>query len=99
MIVPPQKNAPGFLGKTIQKGAQRPGDFLCLHFLLPAGILDLDGLALPLEIHQIFGLGKEEILDPMDTIREYQERRTTLNAEIDKVLAELEALLPGGVSE
>lgn len=35
----------------------------------------------------------------MDTIREYQERRTTLNAEIDKVLAELEALLPGGVSE
>lgn len=41
----------------------------------------------------------EQILDPMDTIREYQERRTTLNAEIDKVLAELEALLPGGVSE
>lgn len=42
---------------------------------------------------------EEEILDPIDTIREYQERRTTLNAEIDKVLAELEALLPGGVSE
>lgn len=42
---------------------------------------------------------EEEILDPMDTIREYQERRTTLNAEIDKVLAELEALLPGGMSE
>lgn len=42
---------------------------------------------------------EEEILDPMDTIREYQERRTALNAEIDKVLAELEALLPGGVSE
>lgn len=42
---------------------------------------------------------EEEILDPMDTIREYQERRTTLNAEIDKVLAELESLLPGGVSE
>lgn len=42
---------------------------------------------------------EEEILDPMDTIREYQERRTTLNVEIDKVLAELEALLPGGVSE
>ena len=38
---------------------------------------------------------EEEILDPIDTIREYQERRTTLNAEIDKVLAELEALLPG----
>jgi len=35
----------------------------------------------------------------MDTIRKYQERRTTLNAEIDKVLAELEALLPGGMSE
>ena len=42
---------------------------------------------------------KEEVLDPLDTIREYQERRTTLNAEIDKVLAELEALLPGGVTE
>ena len=42
---------------------------------------------------------EEEVLDPLDTIREYQERRTTLNAEIDKVLAELEALLPGGVTE
>ena len=42
---------------------------------------------------------EEEILDPLDTIREYQERRTTLNAEIDKVLAELETLLPGGVTE
>ena len=42
---------------------------------------------------------EEEILDPMDTIREYQERRTALNAEIDKVLAELEALLPGGINE
>ena len=42
---------------------------------------------------------EEEVLDPLDTIREYQERRTPLNAEIDKVLAELEALLPGGVTE
>lgn len=42
---------------------------------------------------------EEEVLDPLDTIREYQERRTALNAEIDKVLAELEALLPGGVTE
>ena len=42
---------------------------------------------------------EEEVLDPLDTIREYQERRATLNAEIDKVLAELEALLPGGVKE
>jgi type I restriction enzyme M protein len=40
---------------------------------------------------------EEEVLDPLDTIREYQEKRATLNAEIDKVLAELEALLPGGV--
>ena len=40
---------------------------------------------------------EEEVLDPLDTIREYQERRTSLNAEIDKVLAELEALLTGGV--
>ncbi len=42
---------------------------------------------------------EEEVLDPLDTIRNYQEKRTTLNAEIDKVLAELEALLPGGVIE
>ena len=42
---------------------------------------------------------EEEVLDPLDTIRNYQEKRTTLNAEIDKVLAELEALLPGGVDE
>ncbi len=42
---------------------------------------------------------EEEVLDPLDTIRNYQEKRTTLNAEIDKVLAELESLLPGGVEE
>ena len=42
---------------------------------------------------------EEVVLDPLDTIREYQERRTALNAEIDKVLAALEALLPGGVTE
>lgn len=42
---------------------------------------------------------EEEVLDPLDTIRNYQEKRTTLNAEIDKVLAELEALLPGGAIE
>lgn len=34
-----------------------------------------------------------EVLDPLDTIREYQERRTALNAEIDNVLSEIEALL------
>ena len=42
---------------------------------------------------------EEEVLDPLDTIRNYQEKRATLNAEIDKVLAELEALLPGGDTE
>ena len=42
---------------------------------------------------------EEEVLDPLDTIRNYQEKRATLNAEIDKVLTELEALLPGGVTE
>ena len=42
---------------------------------------------------------EEEVLDPLDTIRNYQEKRTILNAEIDKVLTELEALLPGGVIE
>jgi type I restriction enzyme M protein len=39
---------------------------------------------------------EEEVLAPLDLIMEYQERRATLNAEIDKVLSELEALLPGG---
>jgi type I restriction enzyme M protein len=42
---------------------------------------------------------EEEVLDPLDLIREYQEKRTALNREIDNVLAELEALLPGGVVE
>ena len=42
---------------------------------------------------------EEKVLSPMETIQNYQEKRTSLNAEIDKVLAELEALLPGGVSE
>ncbi len=40
---------------------------------------------------------EDEVLNPLDTIRNYQEKRTTLNAEIDKVLEQLEALLPGGV--
>ncbi len=40
---------------------------------------------------------EEEVLSPFETIQNYQEKRATLNAEIDKVLAELEALLPGGV--
>ena len=39
---------------------------------------------------------EEEVLDPFDTIRIYQEKRSSLNAEIDKVLAEIESLLPGG---
>lgn len=39
---------------------------------------------------------EEEVFSPMDTIRNYQEKRATLNAEIDHVLEQLEALLPGG---
>ncbi len=42
---------------------------------------------------------EEEVLSPMETIQNYQEKRASLNAEIDKVLTELEALLPGGVTE
>jgi len=42
---------------------------------------------------------EEEVLSPMETIQNYQERRASLNAEIDHVLAELEALLSGGVVE
>ena len=39
---------------------------------------------------------EEEVLSPMETIQNYQEKRASLNAEIDHVLAELEALLTGG---
>ena len=42
---------------------------------------------------------EEEVLSPMETIQNYQEKRASLNAEIDHVLAELEALLPGGDTE
>ena len=37
----------------------------------------------------------EEILDPMDLIQRYQEERASLNAEIDRVLADITALLGG----
>jgi type I restriction enzyme M protein len=40
---------------------------------------------------------EEEILAPMDLIQRYQEQRSSLNAEIDRVLAELSALLGGAV--
>jgi len=39
---------------------------------------------------------EEEILDPMDLIQRYQEERASLNAEIDRVLAEITAILGGG---
>ena len=42
---------------------------------------------------------EEEVLSPMETIQNYQEKRASLNAEIDHVLAQLEALLPGGVTQ
>ena len=38
---------------------------------------------------------EEEILDPMDLILRYQEERASLNAEIDRVLAEITARLGG----
>lgn len=41
---------------------------------------------------------EEEILDPMDLIQRYQEERASLNAEIDRVLADITAIL-GGVWE
>lgn len=41
---------------------------------------------------------EEEILDPMDLIQRYEEKRASLNAEIDRVLAEITALL-GGTKE
>lgn len=39
---------------------------------------------------------EEEILDPMDLIQRYQEQRASLNAEIDRVLADITAILGGG---
>ena len=39
---------------------------------------------------------EEEILAPMDLIQRYQEERASLNAEIDRVLAEIMAILGGG---
>ncbi len=41
---------------------------------------------------------EEEILDPMDLIYEYEERRASLNAEIDRVLANITTIL-GGAKE
>ena len=41
---------------------------------------------------------EEEILAPMDLIRRFQEERASLNAEIDRVLTDITALL-GGVQE
>ena len=41
---------------------------------------------------------EEEILDPLYLIQRYEEQRASLNAEIDRVLAEISELL-GGVKE
>lgn len=38
---------------------------------------------------------EEEILDPMDLIQRYEEQRASLNAEIDRVLADITAILGG----
>ena len=39
---------------------------------------------------------EDEILDPMDLIQRYQEERASLNAEIDRVLSQITAILGGG---
>ena len=41
---------------------------------------------------------EEEILEPMDLIFEYEERRASLNAQIDRVLADITTIL-GGAKE
>ncbi len=41
---------------------------------------------------------EEEILDPMDLIQRYQEERASLNAEIDRVLENITALLGGKIN-
>ena len=40
---------------------------------------------------------EEEILAPLDLIRRYEEQRASLNAEIDRVLAEITTILEGAV--
>ena len=59
-----------------------------------AELLDEKGLNCNLDLcgypHQ-----EEEILAPLDLIQRYQEERASLNAEIDRVLAEITALLGG----
>ena len=40
---------------------------------------------------------EEEILDPLDLIQKYEEKRASLNAEIDRVLAEITSILGGNV--
>ena len=45
-----------------------------------------------------FPYEEEEILEPLDLIHRYEEQRASLNAKIDRVLADIAALL-GGVSE
>ena len=42
---------------------------------------------------------EEEILDPLDLIQRYEEQRASLNAEIDRVLAEITAKLGGSKDE
>lgn len=42
---------------------------------------------------------EEEILDPLDLIQRYEEQRASLNAEIDRVLAEITAKLGGNKDE
>ena len=40
---------------------------------------------------------QEEILEPMELIRRYEEQRASLNAEIDQVLEEITSLLGGAI--
>ena len=42
---------------------------------------------------------EEEILDPHDLIQRYEEQRASLNAEIDRVLAEITDKLGGNKDE
>ena len=42
---------------------------------------------------------EEEILDPLDLIQRYEEQRASLNAEIDRVLAEITDKLGGNKDE
>ncbi|MDO4779370.1 MAG: N-6 DNA methylase, partial [Tissierellia bacterium] len=76
--------------KEILDGENYKSQKFDVNYLINERALNIDLCGYPHE--------EEEVLDPLDTIREYQEKRASLNTKIDNVLEKLEKLLPGGVN-